>query len=412
MKKELTSVWIICKYGAPPKYGVSSKSYRTAKFLSENRINTYLISSDSNHLASYPVSNDRYNWEQDGELKHIWIKTLKYKKSASIRRLLSWIAFECHLFRLDIRKLEKPDVVIISSLSLLTVFYGLYLKKICGCKFVVEIRDIYPLTFTEELGVPSYNPIVWIFKHIERIGYKNADLIVGTMPNLTSHVKDVLGYEKEVFFSPLGINRIWDSQIEPSKRVDDLFPAQNCIVIGYAGSMGKTNALDSFIKAIEFLKSDTSLYFVLVGQGDQKAEYQRRLKYCRNVNIGPRIEQYEIPYFLSKCDILYLSTHDSKIWDYGQSMNKLVDYMMAGKPVVASYSGYPSMLNEAESGVFIPNSPDSIIKSIKAYANLDAEVRQAIGKKGRTWIEENYSNNIVCKRYLAELNRLYTEDKR
>jgi hypothetical protein len=112
------------------------------------------------------------------------------------------------LFRLDIRKLEKPDVVIISSLSLLTVFYGLYLKKICGCKFVVEIRDIYPLTFTEELGVPSYNPIVWIFKHIERIGYKNADLIVGTMPNLTSHVKDVLGYEKEVFFSPLGINRI------------------------------------------------------------------------------------------------------------------------------------------------------------------------------------------------------------
>jgi hypothetical protein len=85
------------------------------------------------------------------------------------------------------------------------------------------------------------------------------------------------------------------------------------------------------------------------------------LKYCRNVNIGPRIDQYEIPYFLSKCDILYLSTHDSKIWDYGQSMNKLVDYMMAVNLWLASYSGYSSMLNEAESGVFIPNSPDSII---------------------------------------------------
>ena len=41
----------------------------------------------------------------------------------------------------------------------------------------------------------------------------------------------------------------------------------------------------------------------------------------------------------------------SKVWDYGQSMNKIVDYMMAGKPVVASYSGYPSMLNEAGSGI-------------------------------------------------------------
>jgi glycosyltransferase involved in cell wall biosynthesis len=273
---------------------------------------------------------------------------------------------------------------------------------------VFEIRDIYPLTLTEELGVSQYNPMIAVLKYIERTGYKKADLIVGTMPNLSSHVKNVLGLEKEVFFSPLGINDSWDIPIKPSKRIDGLFPGNNCIIVGYAGSMGKTNALENFIKTIESLQSDTNLYFVLVGQGDYKEEYEKRLKNCSNAIVGPRIEQNEIPYFLSKCDILYLSTQDSKIWDYGQSMNKLVDYMMAGKPIVASYSGYPSMLNEAGSGIFVnTNSTEAIINGIREYSNLDSEKRQEIGNKGRNWVKENYSNNIVCGRYMDELYNLF-----
>lgn len=403
----LRSVWVICKYGAPKAYGASSKPYRTAKFLSENGVNTYLITSDSNHLARYPHSTDRYNWEKCGRLNHIWIRTLRYKDSASTRRILSWLAFEWHLFRLDRRKLAKPDVVIVSSLSLLTVLYGIYLKRIYRCRLVFEVRDIYPLTLTEELGVSSHHPLVWALKWIERIGYKNADLIVGTMPNLSRHVKDVLRCQKEVFYSPLGINDSWNGSIKPSSRVDEFFPERDCIIVGYAGSIGKTNALDCFIRAIQTLKDDTSLHFVIVGSGDLKHEYENRLAGYPNVTIGPRIEQSEVPYFLSKCDILYLSTHDSKVWDYGQSMNKLVDYMMAGKPVVASYRGFPSMLNEADSGVFVDtNSVDAIIQGIKGYASLDLAARRRIGERGRTWIVENCSNRVVCGRYMAKLQGL------
>lgn len=410
MAEELRSVWVISKYGSSPQYGVSSKPYRTAKYLSENGIKTYLICSDSNHLASYPRSDKRYNWEMDGVLNHIWIKTLKYKKSASLKRILSWVSFEWHLFRFNRNELENPDVVIVSSLSLLTILYGLYLKKIYKCKVVLEIRDIYPLTFTEELGIASYNPMVWLFKHVERIGYRNSDIIVGTMPNLNKHVRNVLGFEKKVFFSPLGINDSWGLPMKSSKRVDELFIDTlntNKIIIGYAGSIGRTNALDSFIDTIESLQSNNNLYFVMVGQGDKKSDYEKRLKDCRNVIIGPRIDQNEVPYFLSKCDILYLSTHNSKLWEYGQSMNKIVDYMMAGKPVVASYSGYPSMLNEAGSGIFVDTySTEAIIQGINKYASMSRIERQEVGDKGRKWIEMNYSNDIIYKRYMTELSNV------
>lgn len=407
MDKEQRTIWIISKYGSPKKYGVSSKPYRTAKFFSENGVNTYLISSDSNHLAKYPESQSRYNWEKEHDLNHVWIKTVKYNKSASIKRILSWFSFEWYLFRLNKKKLQNPDIVIISSLSLLSVLFGLHLKRVYKCKLVLEIRDIYPLTLTEELGVSKYNPLVLLLKYIEKIGYKKSDLIVGTMPNLSAHIEDILGYRKKTFFSPLGINENWNTIVEPSKRVDELFPQRACTIIGYAGSMGKTNSLDNFINAIVSLQADNSLYFVLVGQGDQKEEFEKRLKNCPNAIVGPRLEQKDIPYFLSKCDILYLSTKDSKVWNYGQSMNKIVDYMMAGKPVVASYSGHPSMLNEAGSGVFVKtNSIDDIIRNIREYANMDIETRREIGAKGKKWIVENYSNSVVCKKYFEELHNL------
>ena len=37
---------------------------------------------------------------------------------------------------------------------------------------------------------------------------------------------------------------------------------------------------------------------------------------------------------LSRCDLLYFSVHVSTVWKYGQSLNKVIDYMLAGKPVV------------------------------------------------------------------------------
>ena len=79
-------------------------------------------------------------------------------------------------------------------------------------------------------------------------------MIVGTMPNLRSHVQKVLGYTKDVFFSPLGVREIWTNPIKPSEEIDKLFPSNGRVVVGYAGSIGRTNALDRFVEAIKELK--------------------------------------------------------------------------------------------------------------------------------------------------------------
>lgn len=399
------NIWCISKYASIPKYGAAARLFFLAKEFKKVCSEVVLLTSDANHLCKFPETKARYNFEKQNDVDICWVKTKKYRKTASIKRVLSWFDFELGLFLFDKSKYKKPDIVIVSSLSLLSIVYGYYLKKKFGAYLIFEIRDIWPLTLVVEGGVSKWHPLTILLAIVEKFGYKNADLIVGTMPRLDLHVKNILGVEKEVFCSPIGLDESQVDEPNPVTSLKNVFPKEKT-VIGYAGSMGISNALEEFMQCIEDFKDKDDIHFVLVGDGDLKAAYQQKLKNCNNVTFVPKIKQHEVQYFLSKCNVLYLSTHNSEIWKYGQSMNKVVQYMLSGKPVIASYSGYSSMLNEAESGVFVPsNSLNPLKEAIIKFTSMSEQERLAIGDRGKQWILKNRMYSSLAKKYLDKINR-------
>ena len=145
------------------------------------------------------------------------------------------------------------------------------------------------------------------------------------------------------------------------------------------------------------MNSYTNIHFLLVGSGDLKEKFQNSLSENTNVTFLPRIEQDNVKYFLNKCDILYLSTLSSKVWDFGQSMNKVVEYMLAAKPIIATYTGFPSMINEANCGIFLNTTKtQDLVKSFVKYALMSNSEREGIGKNGRSWIFENRKYNKLA----------------
>lgn len=246
---------------------------------------------------------------------------------------------------------------------------------------------------------------------IEKFGYKKSDLIVGTMPNLISHVKNILGYRKPFLCSPLGFepkNYIYDN-VEDVEEFSK-YHNEDKITIGYAGSIGLTNALETFIDTIKLLNDNADINFLIVGSGDLKQEYEEQLNGYNNVTFLPRINQDQVKSFLSICDILYLSTKDSKVWSFGQSMNKVVEYMLAGKPIIATYTGYPSMINDAECGTFVTsNNPEDLKKTILLYANMTKDERKKIGENGRKWIYEHRTYKRLAKEYIDTITSVMSQ---
>jgi glycosyltransferase involved in cell wall biosynthesis len=402
------NILCISKYASPPNYSkMPARLFVLAKEFIKLGHQVTILTSDSNHFSTYPHTQETYNFEVVESVPLCWIKTKKYIKTASIDRVLSWFDFERKLFMLDLKKLDKPDVVLVSSLSIFSIIYGYYLKKKFNAFLVFEIRDIWPLTMIEEGGFSKWNPLVLLISFIEKFGYKKADLIVGTMPKLDMHVKNILGYEKPFHCSPLGFDPInYQEKLVDKNPFDEVFPKDK-IIVGYAGSMGITNALEPFIEAIKLSNENENIHFMLVGSGDLKTTFEKQLKDCMNVTFLPRIGQNEVKYFLQKCDILYLSTKNSKVWKYGQSMNKIVEYMLASKPIIASYSGYQSMVNEAKCGYFENTlNANHLKEKILNIVNLDENERKTLGENGKKWIYQNRQYSQLAKEYIDKINKL------
>ena len=402
----MKKILIISKYASSSSFGFESRISNIARNMIDLGNDVNIITSDSNHFASYENFKKIYNKIKCGDLKIICIKTFKYSKTASIRRVLSWIDFELKLFFINKNSLfEKPDVIIVSSLSLLTILNGIILKYKYNSKLVFEVRDIWPLTLIEEGNYSRYNPLVILLSIVEKIGYRFADLIIGTMPNLSDHVTNVLGHKNHITKCiPFGFSlKEYNSYKKTENNIFDKHKEffNNRFIVAHVGSIGLTNGLDTFVKAIKEFNKLSSIGFVFLGDGANKVNYKFELKDCSNVLFFPKVEKSQVKFYIEKFDVLYFASLKSKVWDYGWSPNKIVDYMLAGKPIIASYSGHRSMLNEAKCGDFVESENLNQLKNkILEYSKLPANRLLKMGKNGRKWIIQNRQINKLAKDYL------------
>jgi glycosyltransferase involved in cell wall biosynthesis len=395
------NIWYISKYATPLKYGFGSRHFYLAHEFNRLGNNTVVISSDSNHLAQFPDFKSVYTQEIIDGVETWWIRTVKYKGSASMKRILSWVDFEMKFWLMPKRMISRPDIVIVSSLSLLTILNGYRLKKRFGCKLIFEIRDIWPLTIIEEGGFNKWNPFVMFLAWVEKFGYQNSDIIVGTMPNLSEHVKTVAGKGMNCYCIPLGCDPgLYNSPELLPEGYEERYIPKNKFIIGYAGSIGRTNALDTLIKCASEMKGNHHIHFLLLGDGDLLNEYKTRVADLKNITFAPKVNKSQVQMVLRHCQVLYFSVEDSKVWRYGLSLNKLVDYMIAGKPIIASYSGYPSMVNEAQCGIFVPAKDiQALATAIREYEQLPRDQLESIGRKGKEWLLENRTWDKIALEY-------------
>ena len=76
--------------------------------------------------------------------------------------------------------------------------------------------------------------------------------------------------------------------------------------------------------------------------------------------------------------------------------------MISAKPIIASYSGYPSMINEAGCGYFITaKDPHSLISKMKEMKLLSANERKVMDSKGLVWLKKNRSYEKLADNYLS-----------
>ena len=223
------------------------------------------------------------------------------------------------------------------------------------------------------------------------------------MPNLKQHVIESGIHKPESAFHTCGIGVLPEraAEVAPFVFTPELEAlVKGRTIVGYCGSVGLTNNLHDFVEYMERCDRD-DVMFVVAGDGADRQQFQSRLEGRNNVMFLGRIAANQVQGFLRRCDILFLSTLPSKVWDYGQSMNKVVDYMLAAKYIVAQYTGYPSFINEAECGVFTDGA--GLKDCLDAAIDMPPATRDAAGVAGRKWLLEHQNYETLARDYLKKI---------
>lgn len=407
-------ILVVSKYGRTPACTFVTRQYYLSKYFARLGHDVTLITSVSNGEpvdASGYEKRDGYLLKRYETVNHWLLDGPEVGLGLNLTRIWSMILFEWRLFSLKEQFVaQKPDVVLISSLALQSIWLGIYMKWVTGCKLVFEVRDIWPLTIIELGGFSPKNPFVRALAWLEKWGYERADLVVGTMPALEQHVRVVTSKAVPVVNVPMGYDPEFFEASEPElpENVNRSMPPRDAFIVGYAGAIGTANGIDLMIETARLLeKQELEIWFVLIGDGPLADQVREKTTEFRRFVLLPGMDRRYVYAFLKRCDVLVNPILSKSVYRFGVSPNKWIDYMYSGRPIICPYDGYPSIINEAGCGVFIePENPKVFAQTILEFASKPAEELDKMGARGREYLEKNLSYDVLASNYINHIERI------
>ena len=145
---------------------------------------------------------------------------------------------------------------------------------------------------------------------------------------------------------------------------------------------------------------------MLVGDGHEKQRLARRVadEGLTNVSLLPPIPKAQIPPFLAAIDIAYIGWQRVPIYRFGIAPNKLMDYMMARRPVLHAVEAGNDPVAEAGAGLTVPpESAAAVAEGLLELAAAPADERRAMGERGRAFVLANHTYPVLARRFLDAL---------
>jgi len=186
-------------------------------------------------------------------------------------------------------------------------------------------------------------------------------------------------------------NNISSAAAKKNIGLDSNYP-----VIGVVGNWRAVKGLNSFLTAAAKVHSELpASWFVLVGHGDQKNELINR---CTELGIIDSMLFLERPPKVNEIIQAFdIAVQPSLSESFS---NVLVEYMAAGKPIVATRVGDAErVIEEGKTGLLVdPGNPEQLSAAIIKLGR-NREMCLALGNLVRERVESNWSKEAMLEKY-------------
>lgn len=277
-----------------------------------------------------------------------------------------------------------------------------------GRPFVFDVQDVWPDSAIATGFLRPGRVVRWMSR-LERIVYRWA----GHILVVTDAAKENL-MAKGVPEEKLSVLPHWydDESIRtaPADARDTIRAKEGWggrFVMMFAGNLGMMQGLDTIVRASRRLAQGTRILIVFVGDGSDRARLQELTKELGvegDVRFVERVPSDEMGSYFRAADALLVHLRSTAVSEM-VIPSKTMAYLAAAKPVImANVGASATLVEKAGAGVAVPpDDPEALARAMESIAGRSDEERAELGRRGRRYFEEHFTQARVLPRYISML---------
>ncbi|WEV28745.1 glycosyltransferase family 4 protein [Streptomyces sp. 71268] len=288
------------------------------------------------------------------------------------------------------RRVGPVDVVHACNPPDLLFLPALWLKR-RGARFVFDQHDLVPELYLSRFD-RGEDLLYRAVRALERLTYRAADVVIATNESYRDVAVRRGGRRPADVFvvrSAPAVERF--QQVDPEPELKRGKPHLLC----YLGVMGPQDGVDYALRALARLRNElgrSDWHAVFVGSGDSfdaMVELSRRLGLTEQVQFTGRVPDADLVRYLSTADVCLSPDPRNPLNDVS-TMNKVLEYMAMGRPVV-SFDLKEARVSAGEAAVYAPANDEAAFAGLIARLLDDPGQRERMGAIGRERINGRLS---------------------
>jgi len=383
----------------------------TEYFYPRDRPDSYLLTEITKRLDEVNEGNiqvicnaDLNDNEELKFLEHkiVRLKENKLNKNSLLSRIMKFLIITFKLGLKTYSSIKENDMVFgVTNPAFLILILGIF-KKLKKFHYTLLVYDVFPENLVAVNILQKESFIYKITKSIFDWAYTQPDHLVV----IGRDMEELIG-EKVKNTVPMSLITNWCDvekvvfQNKKENLIVKKFALEDKIIFAFTGNFGRVQGIDTLLKMASLVKNP-KFRLLFIGNGAMLPEIQKYIKENPNGNViyAGSFPSSELNIFLNACDIAIISLNHSM---YGLGVPSKSYYnMAAGKPLFYfgdKKSEIGRVIIENNIGwVFDNRTASQLADGIDTILenNLDF---QDYGKRARKVVEENFSKEIVLKKY-------------
>lgn len=264
--------------------------------------------------------------------------------------------------------------------------------KLLGRKIIFDHHDLSPELYLTKTGTRRSKGVWWLLRLFERLSFATADVVLATNE---SYRKIAMDRGRREAADVIVVRNGPERTCMKAVPTDESLKKGKRFLLYYVGTMGTQDGVDYFLRSIHYLKEKRhrdDFHAVIMGGGvelENLKRYTRELQIEDSVTFTGRVPDEEVITALSTADVCVSPDPATPLNDVS-TMNKTLEYMAMGKPVVA-FDLAETRVSAGEAALYAGNNDACAFGDRIAELLDSADLRRELGHLGQTRIANGLS---------------------